>query len=46
MEVDLSLVPNDAGSEIYTIVTYDPEIHFDVNTKNSDNRFGGNQVLK
>ena len=30
-KVGLSLVPNVAGSEIHSIVTYDPETHFDVN---------------
>ena len=32
-QVDLSLVPNEAGSEIPTIVTYDYETPFDVNQK-------------
>ena len=32
-KVDVSPVPNVAGSEIYTIVTHDHETHFDVNTK-------------
>ena len=27
----MSPEPNGAGSEIHTIVTYDPETHFDVN---------------
>ena len=38
----MSPEPFEAGSEIYTIVTYDHETHFDVN----NDRFGGNQVLK
>ena len=42
----MSPEPNEAGSEIHTIVTYDRETHFDVNKKNSDNWFGGNQILK
>ena len=41
-----SLVPNVAGYEIHTTVTYDPETHFDVNKNKSDDRFGGNRVLK
>ena len=36
-KVDASPVPNVAGSEIHTIVTYDHETHFDVNTT----KFGG-----
>ena len=30
-KVCVSPVPNEAGTEIHTIVTYDPETHFDVN---------------
>ena len=33
-------------SEIHTTVTYDHKTHFDVNTNNLDDQFGGNQVLK
>ena len=32
-KVDVSTVPFEAVSEIYTTVTYDHEKHFDVNTK-------------
>ena len=46
MKVDVSLVPNVAGSEIHSILPYDPETHFDVNKKKLNNWFGGNQVLK
>ena len=39
-KVDQSLEPFEDESEIHSIVTYDHEAHFYVNTKNSDDRFG------
>ena len=39
---NLSPVLFEAGSEIHIIVTYDHETNLYVNTKNLDDRFGGN----